>query len=98
MCSYLYSVCLVSRVVKNPYFKEQLSVVASKYSICDMENNTCEFKLCSMFKHRPNGKAWFMAPMEYSPNGRGIMDPMEYPLVVYSPNVKVMVKDLKNTA
>ena len=40
MCSYLYSVCLVSRVSKNTYLKEHLSVVASKYSICNMENET----------------------------------------------------------
>ena len=28
-----------------------------------------------MFKHSPNGngKAWFMAPMEYHPNGKDIM-------------------------
>ena len=31
ICFYLYSVCLVSRVLKNTYFKEQFSVVASKY-------------------------------------------------------------------
>ena len=31
MCSYLYPVCLVSRDLKNTYFKEQLSVVSSKY-------------------------------------------------------------------
>ena len=31
MCSYLYPVCLVSRVLKNTYFQEQFSVVASKY-------------------------------------------------------------------
>ena len=31
ICSYLYPVCLVSRVLKNTYFKEQFSVVASKY-------------------------------------------------------------------
>ena len=35
MCLYLYSVCLVYRV-----FKEYLSVVATKYRICDTENNT----------------------------------------------------------
>ena len=35
MCLYLYSVCLVYRV-----FKEYLSVVATKYHICDTENNT----------------------------------------------------------
>ena len=26
----------------------------------------------------PMGKAWFVAPMEYSPNGKDIMTPMEY--------------------
>ena len=38
ICSYLYSVCLVSLVLKNTYFKERLSVVASKYTLSDMEN------------------------------------------------------------
>ena len=36
-------------------------------------------------------KAWFIAPMEYSPNGKDIMVPMEYTLTVYSPNGKSMV-------
>ena len=40
MCSYLYPVCLVSRVLSNSYFKEHLSVVDFKYSICDIENKT----------------------------------------------------------
>ena len=40
MRSYLYSVCLVSRVLKNTYFKEHPWVIASKYSIYDKENNT----------------------------------------------------------
>ena len=40
MCPYLYSVCLVCRVLKNTYFKEYLSVVASKYHKRDAENNT----------------------------------------------------------
>ena len=31
ICLYLYAVCRVSRVLKNTYFKEQFSVVASKY-------------------------------------------------------------------
>ena len=57
MCPYLYSVCLIYRV-----FKENLSVVASKYRICDTENNTREFKLC--LNIAPMEKAWFMAPME----------------------------------
>ena len=39
-CFYLYLVCLVCRVLKNTYFKEHLSGVASKYIICDTRNNT----------------------------------------------------------
>ena len=51
-----------------------------------------------------------MDPVEYSPNGRGIMVPMEYNLMVYSPYGKsifygrlfsqvviVIEKDFKNT-
>ena len=64
ICSYLYSVCLVSAVLKNMYFKKHFSVVASKWSLCNTENNTLEFKLCLMFKHSPNGKG-----MVYGPNG-----------------------------
>ena len=40
-------------------------MVASKYSICNMENNTWKFKLCSMFKHSLNGKD-IMTPTEYT--------------------------------
>ena len=40
MRSYLYSVCLISQVLKKTYFKEHLLVIASKYNLCDMENNT----------------------------------------------------------
>ena len=36
-------------------------------------------------------KAWFMAQMEYSPNGKDIMTPMEYITKVNSPNGKSMV-------
>ena len=79
-------VCLVSRVLKNKYFKEHLSVVASKYSICDMENKAEEFTLCSMFKHIPNGTG-----MVYGPNGKGIMASVEYILMIYSPKGKGMV-------
>ena len=39
----------------------------------------------------PTEKAWFMAPMEYSPNGKCIMAPMEYTLKVYSPKGKGML-------
>ena len=36
-------------------------------------------------------KAWFMAPMEYSPFGRDIMAPMDYTPMVNNPNGKGMV-------
>ena len=56
-------------------------MVASKYSLCNTENNTWEFKLYSLFKHNsPNGKS-----IVYGPNR---MDPMEYSLMVCSPNEK----------
>ena len=85
MCSYLYSECLVSRVLKNTYFRENLSVVASKYNIHDMENQTEEFTICLMFKHISNGKG-----MVYGPNGKGIIASLEYTLIIYSPNEKGM--------
>ena len=73
MLSFLYPVCLVCGVLKNTYFKEHPLVIGSKYSLCNTESNTWEFKLCSMFKLSPNGKGiifgpnvppWFIAPME----------------------------------
>ena len=42
---------------KKHNFMEHLSVVASKCSICDTENNTYQFKVCSMFRDSPNGKS-----------------------------------------
>ena len=36
-------------------------------------------------------RAWFMDQMKYSPNRKGIMDPRECSLMVYSPNWKGMV-------
>ena len=68
MFSYLHSVCLVPRVLKNTYFKRNYSVVAFKHSICDRKNNTQEFKVCSMFKHSVSWKG-----MVYSPNEKGIV-------------------------
>ena len=91
MCLYLYSMCMVCRVLKNTYFKEHPWVIASKYSICDSESNTCEFKLCSMFKLSSNRKGMIFTPIEYSPNEKGIMAPMEYKPMFYSPNGKSMV-------
>ena len=39
-----------------------------------------------MFKHSPNEKG-----MVYGPDGKDIMAPIEYTLMVYSPNGKGMV-------
>ena len=86
MCLYLYPVYLVSRVLKNSYFKEHFPKVAFKHSICDIENKTYEFTLCSMLKHSPNEKG-----MIYGPNGKGIVASMEYSIIIYSPNEKGMV-------
>ena len=36
-------------------------------------------------------KVWFFVPLEYSHNGKGIMVPMKYILVVYIPKGKDMV-------
>ena len=41
-----------------------------------------------MFNIAPMEKTWFMAPMDYSPNGKGIMVPMDYNPMVYNPNEK----------
>ena len=61
-------------------------MVASKYSICDMENKTYQFTLCSMFKHSPNER-----DRVYGPNGKGIMVSMEYTPMIYSLSGKTMV-------
>ena len=75
MCSNLYSLCLVFKFLKNTYLKKHFSVVASKHSLCDMEIN--------QFLN--------IAPMEYNPNGKGTMAPVEYHPIVSSPNGKSMV-------
>ena len=64
MCSYLYSVCLVSWVLKNTYLKEHLSVIASKYSICDTEKKTWNLHYVQCLNIAPTKKAWFMAPVD----------------------------------
>ena len=60
MSSYLYLVCLLYQVLKKTYFKQHLSVVASKYSLSATPNNT-QSKLCLMFKYRKG--------IVYRPNG-----------------------------
>ena len=37
------------------------------------------------FNIAPAEKAWFMAPMKYSPSGKGVIAPREYTSMVYSP-------------
>ena len=72
MCSYLYS--YLSQVLTKTYFKEHPSVVGSKYGLCNMENNLNYVQYLNIVLMK---KAWFMAPMEYNPNGKGIMAPMK---------------------
>ena len=44
-----------------------------------------------MFKHISSGKAWFSAPVKCHSNGKDIMAPMEYTLMVYSTIGKGMI-------
>ena len=83
ICPYLYSMCLVSPVLKSPYFKEHLSVVAFNITYAIWKN-------VQFLNMTPMKKAWFMAPIEYSSNGKDMV-PMKYNLLVYSPNGKGMV-------
>ena len=54
---------------------EQLPVIASKYSTCDMKNNTYS-NFVQFLNIASMEKAWFMAPIEYNPNRKGITVPM----------------------
>ena len=44
-----------------------------------------------MFKQSPMKTPWFIVPMEYNPNGNGIIALMENTLMVHSPNGKGIV-------
>ena len=44
-----------------------------------------------MFNTIPMEKAWFMVPIEYNHNGKNIMVPMKYILIIYSLDWKGMV-------
>ena len=90
MLLYPYSVCLVCIDLKNTCFKEHPWVIAFKYSICDMENDR-NLNYVHCLNLAPVEKAWFLGPMEYGSNGKGIIVPMEYTLMVYSSNEKDMV-------
>ena len=87
---YLYSRCMVCRVLKNTYFKEHSWVIASKYSIMQ-KAILGNLNYVQYLNLAPIEKAWFFTPVEYSPNGKDIMVPMEYKTMVYSPNGKSMV-------
>ena len=66
----------------------------SKYSICNMENNTLEFKLYPVFKHSPNKKGKVYDPYGIQPQGKqgnSIIASMEYTLMVYRPTGKDMI-------
>ena len=64
ICWYLYSVCLVSRVLKNIYFKDTFQWLLPNiaYSIWKIENNAQKFELCLMFKYSANSKGVVLAP------------------------------------
>ena len=40
-------------------------------------------------------KLWLMAPVEYSPNGKGIMASIKYTLMVYSPHVPSWLSSIR---
>ena len=44
-----------------------------------------------MYKHSPNEKVIVYGPNGIQPNGKDIMAPMEYDIMVYSPNGNRMV-------
>ena len=44
-----------------------------------------------MYKHSPNEKVIVYGPNGIQPNGKDIMAPMEYNIMVYSPNGNRMV-------
>ena len=49
---YLFSACLLSRVLKNINFKEHLSGAGSKYSLCNIENR---IQYCLVYSPNGNG-------------------------------------------
>ena len=64
MCSYLYSVFLVSQVLKNTYLKEPLSVVAFNIAYGLWKTILWELNYVKCLNIAPMKKAWFMALME----------------------------------
>ena len=101
MHSYLYSMWLLCLVLKNTYFKEHTGVIASKYSICNMENNRNLNYCFLLFKLRPNGEGMLFGSSGIQPQWKSIMVPMEYSpmeeawfyIRLFFEVVMVMVKD-----
>ena len=69
------------------YFKKDLPNGA--YAIRKKISRNLNYARC--LNIAPMEMTWFMVPVEYIPNGKGIIIPIEYTLMVYSPNGKVMV-------
>ena len=90
MHSYIHLVCLVCLVLKNTYFKEHPWVIASKYSISNTEDNR-NLNYVYYLNLTPMEKVLFLAPLECSHNGKGIMVPIKYIFMVYSPKGKDMI-------
>ena len=69
-----YSFC---RFLNSIYFKEQIwllqNIAYAQYSIILRNLNYVQ-----CLNIAPMEKAWFMAPMEYRIDGKGIMNPMDY--------------------
>ena len=61
MCSYLYLVCLLYRVLKKP--SNTFQCLLPNITINNTQNNT-QSKLCPMFKYSPNGKGIVYGPSE----------------------------------
>ena len=120
MCSYLYLVCLLYRVLKKTYLKQHLSVVASTMKLLSfmlphiaylLRKTILKLNFVQFLNIVPMKKTQFMVPMEYNTNGKGIMAPMKYILIILAPIENawlyeglflklemVMVKEKKNTA
>ena len=88
MCLYLYSLCMVCRDLNN---KGQVSVIVSNRGYAIWKTILRNLNYVQYLNIAPMDKAWFMAPMEYSPNGKYVMAPMEYIPKFNSPNGKGMV-------
>ena len=85
MCSCLYSVCLIYRVLKKTFSINTLDWLLPNiaYAMWKKILRNLKYVHCLL---SPIGKG-----MIYGPNGKGIVAAMEYTPMVYSPNGKEMV-------